>query len=170
MNTTTKEVDRMSKNVETLQWRIKNNFAVPMESVRDEAWRQEYQEKQPIEVDCVRDKTIEVANPDNMVNSDTDGENSDIVKEIENVPEEIYQDPSDSYSLDEGVGDILSDGESPDSLVVDQINKKGENFVHEDEYGSSQKIITTKPFDNSYNFMNNGKMNSTFKERIPSRF
>jgi len=170
MNSTTKEADRMSKNVETLQWRIKNNFAVPVESLRDEAWRQEYQEKQPLESVSLRDKTIEMAKPVNIVNSDTDGENSDIVGEIENVPQEIYQDPSDSYSLDEGVGDILSDGESPDSLVADQANKKGENFIHEDEYESSQEIFTTKPINKSDNFMNNGKLNSTLKERIPSRF
>ena len=42
MNSTTKEVDRMNKNVEALQWRIKNNFAVPVESTTHESGRQEY--------------------------------------------------------------------------------------------------------------------------------
>merc|ERR1711892_1109567 len=46
MTNTKKEVDRMSKNVEALQWRIRNHFDVPLDNLTTETCKQEYQEHQ----------------------------------------------------------------------------------------------------------------------------
>ena len=46
MTNNNKEVDRMSKNVEALQWRIRNHFDVPVENLTPETCKQEYQEHQ----------------------------------------------------------------------------------------------------------------------------
>merc|ERR1711892_536874 len=46
MTNTNKEVDRMSKNVEALQWRIRNHFDVPIDNLTPETCKQEYQEHQ----------------------------------------------------------------------------------------------------------------------------
>ena len=44
MKHTSKEVDRMSKSVEALQWRIRNHFDVPVDNLTTETCKQEYQE------------------------------------------------------------------------------------------------------------------------------
>ena len=46
MTKTNKEVDRMSKNVEALQWRIRNHFDIPLDNLTAETCRQEYQKHQ----------------------------------------------------------------------------------------------------------------------------
>merc|ERR1711892_481415 len=46
MTNTKKEVDRMSKNVEALQWRIRNHFDVPLDNLTTETCKQEYQKHQ----------------------------------------------------------------------------------------------------------------------------
>jgi hypothetical protein len=43
MTNTSQEVDRMSKNVEALQWRIRNNFDLPVDSLTLVTSEQEYQ-------------------------------------------------------------------------------------------------------------------------------
>merc|ERR1711892_1594906 len=42
MTNTRKEVDRMSKNVEALQWRIRNQYDVPVDNLTPETCKQEY--------------------------------------------------------------------------------------------------------------------------------
>ena len=43
INNTNKEVDRMSKNMEALQWRIRNNFDLPVDSLTTVTSEQEHQ-------------------------------------------------------------------------------------------------------------------------------
>ena len=46
MTNTTNAMDRMSKNVESLQWRIRNNFDLPVDNLTPVTYEQQYQERQ----------------------------------------------------------------------------------------------------------------------------
>ena len=46
MTNTTNAMDRMSKNVESLQWRIRNNFDLPVDNLTPVTSQQQYQEQQ----------------------------------------------------------------------------------------------------------------------------
>jgi len=198
MTNTSKEVDRMSKNVEALQWRIRNHFDVPVEGLITEyqdhqraSLQTTFTDQQTTCTEWITKHLISEQVNDNKATFPSDEaikattnenvDDSDTIKELEisidksddwsdvTVADHDYNSAEDVDSLDEGVGDISSDGESPDSL---EINKKESN---DSTFSSDENIETQILATRSSNKPNNLRSFNTqpaspSKERIPSRF
>merc|ERR1712117_4636 len=77
LTNTSNEVDRMSRNVEALQWRVRNQFAVPEENLTDEKIRQEFQENQDSPNQCITVQQVIIHDNESASHLDNVTGNSD---------------------------------------------------------------------------------------------
>eukprot|EP00092_Neocalanus_flemingeri_P006287 GFUD01006763.1.p1 GENE.GFUD01006763.1~~GFUD01006763.1.p1 ORF type:complete len:731 (+),score=201.86 GFUD01006763.1:365-2557(+) len=238
-------MDRMSKNVESLQWRIRNNFDLPVNNLRPAQEYQcqqrsslpafsafKHQEKSCTESTITRvqstpetEKKIEstkkkssffmVSNEmieatttntkvmddveDQSVTSDFSPCSDGFLTSFTDDERKMYEDPNfgqneinpecneeedqqdvDLDSLDEGVGDISSEGENPESPSFQEnnniLNNKNNRAEPEDMMSTINEekvsdVSTTVESDQHTNLHQISiAIKSTVKERIPSRF
>jgi len=211
MTNTKKEVDRMSKNFEALQWRIRNHFDVPLDNMTPETCKQEYQEHQRTSLptlyfdqqksctDWITKHLITIEVPENQsmsTNSHISEESNETTKINSNVnkndaesdilPEskigidecgnwpEINAIGSDMDALedvdspDEGLGDVFTDGEHPESPDIPQHIINNSNS-EESNTLTSDCLLSTGPFKQD-NIRGSNSQTSRDKERLPSRF
>jgi len=177
----TREADRMSKTMESLRWRIQNNFQFPPETISPVASGDRAGNQRPT-TECItasaQSTSVAEISQDSLVMVDKKLElsqrtaqvaaiSSDAIRQLddkENKTAESEEDHIDDLiddvdSLDEGVGDISSDGENHDRLSIDNTNdrsfKNEENIVECDKEAIKEKKNISQSHE---------------KERIPSIF
>jgi len=191
MSISVKEADRMSKTMESLRWRIQNNFQFPVENISAEKQcaglstnqsdnlKSDSERTQStldtgnnIEViqrreavtaisdDAIKqldDKQNEPADSGDNIRNISKSEHLDI--NVESEGNEIDDLIDDVESLDEGVGDISSDGENHDRVSIDNTNtgslKLEEAIIDCDKEATKEKKNISPNHE---------------KERIPSIF
>jgi len=177
----TREADRMSKTMESLRWRIQNNFQFPPETISPVASGDRAGNQRPT-TECItasaQSTSVAEISQDSLVIVDKKLElsqrtaqvaaiSSDAIRQLddkENKTAESVEDHIDDLindvdSLDEGVGDISSDGENHDRLSIDNTNDRSftneENIVECDKEAIKEKKNISQSHE---------------KERIPSIF
>jgi len=190
MSISVKEADRMSKTMESLRWRIQNNFQFPVENISAEKQCaglstnqsdnlksdsentestldtgnniviQRREAVTAISDDAIKqldDKQNEPADTGDNIRNISKSEHFNINDESEG--NEIDDLIDDVESLDEGVGDISSDGENHDRVSIDNTN--AESLKNEETIIDCDKEATKEKKNISPNHE---------KERIPSIF
>jgi len=177
----TREADRMSKTMESLRWRIQNNFQFPPETISPVASGDQAGNQRPT-TECItasaQSTSVAEISQDSLVMVDKKLElsqrtaqvaaiSSDAIRQLddkenktaESVVDHIDDLIDDVDSLDEGVGDISSDGENHDRLSIDNTNDRSftneENIVECDKEAIKEKKNISQSHE---------------KERIPSIF
>merc|ERR1712142_1349608 len=177
----TREADRMSKTMESLRWRIQNNFQFPPETIPPAASGDQAGNQRPT-TECItasaQSTSVAEISQDSLVIVDKKLElsqrtaqvaaiSSDAIRQLddkenktaESVVDHIDDLIDDVDSLDEGVGDISSDGENHDRLSIDNTNDRSftneENIVECDKEAIKEKKNISQSHE---------------KERIPSIF
>merc|ERR1712042_312 len=177
----TREADRMSKTMESLRWRIQNNFQFPPETISPVASGDRAGNQRPT-TECItasaQSTSVAEISQDSLVIVDKKLElsqrtaqvaaiSSDAIRQLddkenktaESVVDHIDDLIDDVDSLDEGVGDISSDGENHDRLSIDNTNDRSftneENIVECDKEAIKEKKNISQSHE---------------KERIPSIF
>jgi len=190
MSISVKEADRMSKTMESLRWRIQNNFQFPVENISAEKQCaglstnqsdnlksdsentestldtgnniviQRREAVTAISDDAIKqldDKQNEPADSGDNIRNISKSEHLDI--NVESEGNEIDDLIDDVESLDEGVGDISSDGENHDRVSIDNTNtgslKLEETIIDCDKEATKEKKNISPNHE---------------KERIPSIF
>jgi len=190
MSISVKEADRMSKTMESLRWRIQNNFQFPVENISAEKQGAGLSTNQPDNLKSDSDNTESTLDTENNIVrqrreavtaisgdaikqvDDKQNEPADTGDNLRNISKSEHLDINiesegnevddlidDVESLDEGVGDISSDGENHDRVSIDNTN--AESLKNEATIIDCDKEATKEKKNISPNHE---------KERIPSIF
>ena len=189
-----KAAKRMSQNVEELQWRIRNNFDLPVEvfpipnnqtpqPLESQSRKKSFFSVSPEMLDAtstdekIRDKFVEEGATSDFSPS-SDGVAEFVLEEDPEGEEAEYLhnsdlDGIDGDSLDEGLGDISSDGETAESPLP-YINNLDNQKMYNNNISDQAIIICAKSPDKNIPHLENDSSSSCpimspQKERRPSR-